>query len=495
MYEVNHRSVNQVRSGPFFRSILISQAILNFTLWADALFDAACRTEPDNAIFFGKDFWDICKPIFKAALVAVRILSALLFLMLAMHGRGHAHSDNRGEQTKESDDHIELSDIAEKEHHAITAEQADLGKKTRKYQQHVDDLDRAFKHIETAVRKLLCEDHSTSNVAVVSGGKQEPKLSRILSIPSNINYGVVVRLSKLGGNSFEYVAEAISSRQIGTEAFLHSMSFVGLIVILIPPVVLGWALKLVEGDDIAKYAPELIIHSIIIICCLFVLLRRSPVHHWTIKTHVSMVIRLKDLVHNPELSAITIFAIAANLYHLLLFIFYCEASDLFLDGWPQVDVFAAIISATMRLVVVWIFKMRNGATFRKRNDTLTEIILGTLAACSVSVLIMDIQREEFNDNEHMLVEHLHLSWVEPVLGVLAPLSVDFSLHAALLLYSVFHDYVMFSGEPGSVTVDDRNDDRSDDRSDDVEQDAEYEDDSEPVGSHLTWKETHIDTHI
>lgn len=510
MYEVSHRRVHQVRSGQFFKSILISQAILNFTLWADALFDTACRTEPDNAIFFGEDFWIICKPIFKAALVAVRILSALLFLMLAMHGQQdrHTHEDHRGEQTRERDDHIELSDIAEREHHAITAEQAVMQKKTRKYCQHVDGLDNAFRHIETAVKKLICEEHSTSNgsppVPMVSDeeklGRQLPRqLSTMLSVPSNVNYGVVIRLSKIGNNSFEYVAEAISSKQVATNAFLHSMSFVGLILILIPPVISGWALKLLEEDDVAKYAPEMFVHILMMVCCLFVLDRYSPVRHWTIRKHLPVAVRLKDLVHQPELSAITIFAIAANLYHLLLFIFYCEANELFLKGWPQLDVLVEIASTTLRLSVVWIFKMRHGAQFKKRNDTLTELILGTLAACSLSVLIMDIEREEFSDNEHKLVEHLHLSWVEPVLGVLAPLSVDFSLHAALLLYSVFHDYVKFSGEPGSVTVDHRYDDVNEDDTGNDEQNSdvdEGEDTSEHPGfaGHLTRIETHVETH-
>ena len=459
VYEVNHRSVNQVASGHFFRSVLFSQAILNLALWADALFDVACRIEPDNAIFFGDDFWLICKPIFKAALVALRILSALLFLMLAMHSDDHGDVSvevpDGGKATKLET--FEPAESGKKEHRNKTNDQQNRDektlKKTRKYEEHVDGLERALEHIENAVRNLLCDDNNTpdgTNDPVVHDENRLSKFVRLLSIRPDVNYGVVIRLSRIKDNSFQFVAEAISSKQVGTEALMHSLSFLGLILILIPPVVLGWALKLLEGDDAAKYVPELIIHVIIISCCIFILLPHSPVNHWKIKTHVPVVTRLKNLVHDPELSAITIFGIAANWYHILLFSFYCKDHELFIDALPQVDVFVEIVSATLRLWVVWIFKMRHGATFRKRNDTLTEVVLGILTACSLSVLIMDIQREEFSDNEHTLVHHLHMEWVESVLGVLAPLSVDFSLHGALLLYSVFYDYIKFSGEPGFV---------------------------------------------
>lgn len=474
-YEVNHRSVNKVKSGPFFRSILVSQAIMNFTLWADALFDAACRVEPDNAIFFGDDFWIICKPIFKAALIALRILSALLFLMLAMH------SDSHGGEMRIPIGEGEPSSCDQRDQRSLAAQSSQ--KKIRKYQEEIDGLDRAVNHIGTAITILLrdskskadlfptadsvddkrqdADDHGSSHrakklqspnaVARMVQRSITTRLSAVKSRPADMNYGVTVVLSRLTGNRFKFVAEAISSNQMGTKALVQSISFLGLVIILVPPVVLGWSLKLVDGDDPSKYAPELLIHLIVIACCLSILIPNSPINHWHIAAQIPFCSRARNLVDNPELSALSIFAIAATFYHFFLFIFFCKYPDLFALGWAQFDLLAAIVSGVLRLIVVWIFKMHHGAIFRKRNHSITELVLGILFACSMSILIMDIQREEFDHNEHKLVHHLHLEWFEPVSGVLAPLSIDFSLHAALLLYSVFVDYVKFSGESGTLS--------------------------------------------
>ena len=442
-YEVNHRDVNQVELGAFFRSILVSQAILNFTLWADALIDTACRIEPDNAIFFGTDFWIICKPIFKAAQVALRILSSLLFLMLAQNPRHH----NAGRTQSNGD--VELS-VGQRKKDLDTPVIQSPKKKIRRYRQQVEGLDNTIEHVGTVIRSLLSDD--TSQNIVDKEGKRTltSRLQRLLSKQTDMNYGVTFQLTQLKEGTFEIITEAINSRQVATRALWQALSFIGLLVILIPAVVLGFALRLVKGDHAIKYEPELVAHVIIIICCLSIIIPQSPVHHWTIKTRVPVSRRLKDLVYNPELSAITIFGIAATVYHLVLFIFFCKVHEHFVTAWPQVDNNAAVVSTILRLWVVWLFRMHHGATFRMRNDTLTECVLGLLVSCSLSVLIMDILREEFDENHHNLVYYLQMSWVKPVLAVLAPLSVDFSLHAALLLFSVYHDYIMFAGESGII---------------------------------------------
>ena len=464
VYEVNHRSVNRVKSGIFFKCILVSQAIMNFALWADALFDAACRVEPDNAILFGDDFWIICKPIFKAALVALRILSALLFLMLAMH------SDDYDRDTQEASSKKESSD---KESNELTKEQTTLAEKTiRKYESQTEGLARAIDQVGAVIKILMCDlktskdelslketvqnnkgmlkkSHSEFSVASRIKRTLSPTLKFMLK-RTNLNYGVSIRLSRMSGDKFFFTAEAISSKQVGTEGFIRAFSFFGLLFILIPPVVLGYSLKLLKDDDVAKYAPELVIHIIVISCCCFLLIPSSPCCHWSIKTRMTLLERVKDLVFNPELTAVTIFCIFGGvIYHFLLFVLLSKENRFFVTGWPQVDVFSAVVSAVLKLVVIWIFRMHKGATFRKRNDSLTEVVLGLLVVCSISLLIMDIQREEFDKNEHILIHHGYL-WVEPLIGVLAPLSIDFDLHAALLLYCVFYDYVGFAGECGTL---------------------------------------------
>lgn len=436
-YEVNHRDMNQVELGAFFRSILVSQAILNSTLWAEALIDAACRIEPDNIIYFGTDFWVICKPIFKAAHVALRILSALLFLMLAQ---------NPQHPTRISQlDDVELSDgHGNKELNMAAVRSAK--KKTRRYRQQVEGLENTIGHVGIAIRNLLGDGTSQKE-----SNKTRHKLQRLWSNKNtDVNYGVTFQLAQLSERTFEIVAEAINSRQVATRSLWQALSFIGLLFILIPSVVLGFALRLVKGDHAIKYEPEVVSHAIIILCCLSIIIPRSPVNHWMIKTHVPVTKRIKDLVYNPELSAITIFGIASTIYRFTLFIFFCKVQEHFVAAWPQIDNFAAVVSGVLRLWVVWLFRMHHGATFRMRNDTFTECVLGLLISSSLSVLTMDILREEFDDSHHKLIHYLHMPWVEPVLAVLAPLSVDFSLHAALLLFSVYHDYIMFAGEPGLI---------------------------------------------
>ena len=409
VYEVNHRTHNKVREGTILLSVQRALAIINLVLWFDALLETACRIEPDNEIFFGRDVWVIFRPIFRASIVALRILSALMFFMIGFP------------RAKSGDDTLSTAATIQSLRHEVSAvwhdHMTEVEAKRRGYSSSPSKMGGTRK---TMVRAL--------SEGIVPFGKRRDH-----------HYGVVLHaLAADDGNRIK--VEPITNKHIASMALGQSLSFPALIIILAPPVVLGWALRLRgNADEPARYVPEFFMNCVVIFCCVVICLPKYALP-WS-RGYQPVLTRLRDFFSDPELIATTIFGIGAALYYIVTFALYVKHRDNFLvDVWPQLNAFFGAIATVLQLVVIILFHMKDMLWLRKPDHLASLLVFGLLVISSMSLFIMQIEREEFGVDEHHFVHNLHLSWVEPLLGVLIPLAIDFRLHAFLLTYAIYADY-------------------------------------------------------
>eukprot|EP00118_Oscarella_pearsei_P009922 m.58520 g.58520 ORF g.58520 m.58520 type:complete len:688 (+) comp34819_c0_seq5:1767-3830(+) len=419
VYEVLHRTHNKVREGPILLSILRAQAIINLALWLNALFVTACRVEPDNQIYFGKDVWIIFRPIFRASIVALRILSSLMFFMISF-----PHKHDAAAAT-------------------ATATAASNGRSPALNQSLKDEVSAVWSgHMgEVEAKQLEVRNMEVANALA----KGSTRIIRSISqgvVPfgkrKDHHYGVVLRaLEADNGNRIK--VEPITNKHIASDALTQAMSFPGLIIVLAPPVVLGWALRLRgHASEPARYVPELVMNFVIIVCCVVIFIPKYALP-WSKGTRKSSE-RLRDFFSDPELLATSIFGVGASLYYLVPFVLYCKYQDHFMNAWPQLNSFFGFLSVVLQLLVIILFHMRDMFSLQKPDHLTSLIVFGIMVTSSVSLFIMQIEREEFGVDEHTFVHDVHLGWVEPLLGVLVPLAIDFRLHAFLLTYSTYADY-------------------------------------------------------
>ncbi|XP_062501204.1 uncharacterized protein LOC134178354 [Corticium candelabrum] len=370
-----------------YKYVFICISGYNFVMWGHSIADAACRSDIDNAAIVGYQVWEFFDPVFGSAIVFFRILSGCLFISLAFHSNDSPEDENAEPQYDRFHTPINRND-----------EENIVG---------IIKFMTSNRNVRKQTLTIFNDPEATTTDLYFSAQTERFHRNTIRSYYGSV---FVVLFAVVPFVTYDTLARHVGKPQDSKPKYAVELTINILLIVLNGWYIIscGWCPKKKKNGDntmksnTANYA------------CNFC---KNIKETWKKKFHF-----------NAEFWIFLVFTVSAIIFNILLAKVE-GGQDLATDITAIIAVilqsvfvfWTALVPSTLELTL-----LRRG----HRHHSFSCLLLSLLFAITVGALAVDIEREHFGSTVH------HYSF----LRALAPLMVDFRVHAAILTYSVLSEF-------------------------------------------------------
>ena len=365
---------------PLRKIVLYFVGVSNLLMWSHSIADSVCRSEVDNAAITGQQLWSFLDPVFGSAVVFFRILSACLYISLARSSSKERHDPRTGTTY-----YLRLprTDHDEELQKSCSQRLLDFMMSS---QRNVNNT-----NVEQQITAYHDRDHTYFYYSVLDDRQQRNTVRSL--------YGTIIGIPFV---AVPFVAYDALARRAGK-----------------------------EQDSYLKYAVGIATNSylIIVLCILIFLALCSSKSCSGFKDNCKSYLKgvVTNVKSNVEAQVFVIFSITGV-------VFYGMLAGVQHGGDLASDILG-ILAVVLHAIFIFftIFSGHRLELFGQgiHKHTRISVLLSLLFAVTLGSLAVDIEREHLDHDVHD----------KPYLRALAPLIVDFRVHAAILTYNVLSEFL------------------------------------------------------
>ena len=409
-------------------------------MWGHSIADTVCRSEVDNAAIVGNQVWELFDPIFGSAIVFFRILSGCLYISLALLSilKNHTEDDSSRNVDERNGDEGNGDERNGDERNGDERN----GDERNGDEGNGDERNGDERNGDEGNGDESSDEANFMGVAKFMYSNRNKVWKQTLTISNTP-----------GANTITISYSARDTRFYRNTVRSYYGTIVAVVFAVAPVVAYDTLARQVGKTQKSerKHFVELVLNGLLIFlsglfiicrgrCCicewkkeLFDCLRnRQQISRCCSSDHECHVCKcdvsecIKQFLRNIEIPVFFIFTIFSGIFYIAL-----AGSEQGVDlATDIVGLFAVILQSVF---VFWTALIPNPLNLLLRGHThhsWNSFFLSLLMATTLGSLAVDIEREHWGPTVHD----------KPYLRALAPLLVDFRVHAAILTYSVRSEF-------------------------------------------------------